>query len=492
MLSIDEIKQFILEDRTSPKKRLAREGLRYFEGDNDIKQYRVFYYNNDGKIIEDTKSAGGRAASGFFAENIQQKTQFTLSAEGKIVRSDIPELQEELDKRFDDEFDSEISDVLDYGSAEGFSYFYRYVDNDLVSKFKFAEGLNVIEVEAKYASDNKDHIIYYYLEKVRTVGNEPAYIVKIQDWDSQFTYFYVKEDNEIKIDTTVELNPRPHILYEQNGKKYFETFGAIPFYRYDNNRRQTSDLKPIKDYIDSYDIINYGLFDNILSLSEGYFCVKGFQGDNIDELITSLKTKHHVGVPENGDLAVHTVDIPYEARKVKMELDKENIYQFGMSVSTANLKDTNATTNMAIKMAYALLDLKCDHAARQLKKTLKKMVQDVLVEINEANNTEFTIKDVWFNLDDRQTITNELDQKNMEQIEATTQQVKINTLLNIQTLLDNDTLMEQIFEALDLDYMEYKDRLPKPDEEEGLANAERILNEVEGDTTVKKEEALSE
>lgn len=491
MLSTEEIKQFILEDRASLKKKMAREGLRYFEGDNDIKQYRVFYYNNDGKLIEDTKSAGGRAASGFFAENIQQKTQFTLSPEGKLVRSDIPELQEELDKRFDDEFDSEVSDVLDYGSAEGFSYFYRYADKDLISKFRFAEGLNVIEVEAKYASDKKDHIIFYYTDKVKTVGGETELVVKIQDWDSEFTYFYIEENNDIKIDTTVELNPRPHILYNQNGKQYYETFGAIPFYRYDNNKKQVSDLKAIKEYIDSYDIINYGLFDNILSLSEGYFCVKGFQGDNIDELVTSLKTKHHIGVPENGDLAVHTVDIPYEARKVKMELDKENIYQFGMSFNPTQVGDGNIT-NVVIKSRYGLLDIKCSHCARQLKKTLKQMVKDVLDEINEANNTDYSLKDVWFNLDDREVITNELDNAQIDQYKAQTEQLKINTLLNIQTLLDNETIMRNICEILDIDYEEIKSRLPKPEEEESLNNAEKILNQVEGDTTVKTEEPKEE
>ena len=492
MLTVEEIKQFILEDRTSQKKRIAREGLRYFEGDNDIKQYRVFYYNKDGKLIEDKKSAGGRAASGFFAEQVQQKTQFTLSSEGKIIRSDIPELQEQLDLRFDDEFDSEVSDVLDYGSAEGFSYFYRYADKDLISKFKFAEGLNVIEVESKYASDGKNHIIFWYIDKIKTIGKGDKFVTKIQDWDNEFTYFYIEENNEIKVDMSVELNPRPHIVYNQNGKKYFETFGSIPFYRYSNNKKEVSDLKPIKEYIDSYDIINYGLFDNILSLSEGYFCVKGFQGDNLEELITTLKTKHHIGVPEQGDLQVHTVDIPYEARKTKMDLDKDNIYQFGMSFNPTQVGDGNIT-NVVIKSRYSLLDIKCSHCARQLKKTLKLMVEDVLVEINEANNTDYTIKDVWFNLDDREVITNEVDNAQIELSKAQTEQVRINTLLTLQTIFDNETLVQNICEVLDIDYEQIKDKLPVPEEEEGQLEAEKILNQqIEGDTTVKKDEPKEE
>ena len=43
MLSEAEIKRFIEEDATSEKKLLAKEGQRYYEGEHDIKDYRMFY-----------------------------------------------------------------------------------------------------------------------------------------------------------------------------------------------------------------------------------------------------------------------------------------------------------------------------------------------------------------------------------------------------------------------------------------------------------------
>ena len=42
MLTVDEIKKFIDDDKTSEKKRFAKVGERYYDGDNDIKQYRLF------------------------------------------------------------------------------------------------------------------------------------------------------------------------------------------------------------------------------------------------------------------------------------------------------------------------------------------------------------------------------------------------------------------------------------------------------------------
>ena len=53
-LTEQEILDFINNDRISDKKNYARIGQRYYEGDHDIKNYRLFYYDADGNIQEDT------------------------------------------------------------------------------------------------------------------------------------------------------------------------------------------------------------------------------------------------------------------------------------------------------------------------------------------------------------------------------------------------------------------------------------------------------
>ena len=494
MLSIEEIKRFIDEDKTSKKKQQAKVGLRYYEGDNDIKQYRVFYYNKDGKLVEDANALTIRPASSFFKEQIEQKTQFTLSVEDDWIKTDIPQLQEFMKPYFDDEFKSEIASVIDYGSIEGFSYVYVYQNEDDRRAFKFAEGLGIVEVEAKYASDRKDHVIYWYEDIIKSVGEDKDKLVtKIQVWDDKFCYYYIKINEQIKPDKTYAINPKPHITYfDKKEKVTYDTFGFVPFLRYDNNRKQFSDLKPIKEYIDDYDLINYGLSDNILSMSEGYVCVKGFDGDNLDELMQNVRAKKFVGVGADGDLDIKTVNIPTEARKAKMEQDEKDIYRFGMAISTTQMAEGNYTNGVNIKSRYALLDMKCSNAAKNLKVLLKKIVKIVLEEINEVNGTEFTLKDIYFNLDERKTIANELDNENIKLIEAQRKQVEITSLLNIQTLIDNQTLMEQIFNILDLDYEEYKDRLPNPEEETDLnKESEQILNNII-QTPENKEETIVE
>ena len=66
MLSVEEIKNFIQDDASSDKKRFARKGQAYYEGDHDIKQYRLFYYNADGNLVEDKTRSNVKIPHPFF------------------------------------------------------------------------------------------------------------------------------------------------------------------------------------------------------------------------------------------------------------------------------------------------------------------------------------------------------------------------------------------------------------------------------------------
>jgi len=194
-----------------------------------------------------------------------------------------------------------------------------------------------------------------------------------------------------------------------------------------------------------------------------------------------VKKKKHIGVGEGGDLDVKTVSIPYDARKTKMELDEKNIYRFGMGFNSAQLGDGNIT-NIVIKSRYALLDLKCNKCEDIVKKLLKKVVKVVLDEINEQNQTEYSLKDVYFNFE-REVMTNASDNAQIELTEAQTEQVKITTLLNVATKLDNETLMQNVCDVLDLNYEDIKDKLPKDDE----FDLDKVSNELDNIPTIEEE-----
>lgn len=478
MLTTKEIKMFIDEDNASMKKNFARIGERYFDGDHDILHYRMFYFNTDGQLVEDKARSNVKIPHPFFKELTEQGTQYTLSGDESFVLSDIPELQEELDSRFNnnDDFIDELSEVITDCQSKGFAYMYALKDSADCMKFTCADSIGVVEVEARFADDEKDHVLYWYVDRVDKEGHR---IKKIMDWDDEQVYYYVQSDEgEIEKDIGVKINPRPHTLYQIEGDEqtYYESLGFIPFFRLDNNKKQASNLKAVKALIDDYDLMASSLSNNLIDFDHPLYVVKGFEGDNLDELQQNLKTKKVVGVGSDGGIEVHTVDVPFEARKTKLDLDEKNIYRFGMGLNLSGLKDTSATTNIAIKAAYSLLDLRCKHLERNIKRFLRKIVKVVLDEINEKEGTGYQIEDVYFKFT-HEVMSNEQENKQNELTDAQRRQVEVNILLGLANVLDNETVIQAICEILDISYEDIKDKLPA-DEEEGTQQAGQHLNNM--------------
>lgn len=479
MLTTDQIKEIIDNDITSDKKTYARIGERYYEADHDIKRYRFFYYDEDGQLVEDKTRSNVKIPHPFFTELVDQTTQYILSGD-KIVLSKDSKLQGYMDKYFNnnDTFMSELSDALTDCQIKGWSYMYAYKDSNDRMAFSAADSLGVIEVRAKGTDDGCAYTIYTYID--RTDKGHKA-IKRIQVWDDKQTYYYVQvDDGEVVIDDSEPVNPKPHILYEKDGDKnrltYFEDFGYIPFFRLDNNKKQHSSLKPVKPLIDDYDLMASSLSNNLIDFDHPIYAVKGFQGDNYSELSRNIRTKKMIGVGEGGELEIKTIDVPYQARQAKLELDEKNIYRFGMGLNMSGLKDTSATTNIAIKAMYSLLDLKANKLEKNLKKLLRKLVEIVIDEINTANGTAYQSEDVSFEFT-HEIMSNAQENAQIALTEAQTKQAEINTILNVAAMFDDETIVKAICDWLDIDYEEIKDKLPK-DEEQSVVQAQNALDNI--------------
>ena len=483
MLSVEEIKSLMDADAKTEKKKWAKIGQRYYDGDHDIRKYRIFYYNADGELKEDTMRTNVKIPHPFFAELTDQATQYILSGNEGIIKSNLPELQSELDGYFNknNDFLSELSEVITGCATKGFEYMYAYKNEKGKTSFQCADSIGIIEVRAEETDDNAEYIIYWYIDRI---DKDHEAIKRIEVWDKEKTYYYVqKGTGEIKADDSKKINPRPHILFQDEGDEaiYFEEYGFIPFFRLDNNKKQVSALKTVKDLIDDYDMMASGLSNNLIDFDMPVYVVKGFEGDNLDELQQNIKTKKIIGMEatdQGAGLEVRTIEIPHEARKEKLELDEKNIYRFGMGLNTSGLKDTNATTNIAIKAAYSLLDLKASKLETNIKKLLRSLCEVVIQEINELNGTDYRIEDVYYEFL-HEVMSNSQENAQIELTKAQAQQTKITTLLNLAARLDNDTLMKAVCDELDIDYEDIKDKLPDPQEAEGiLQNAQRALNDA--------------
>ena len=479
-LSTTEIKRFIDDDRMSEKKRFAAVGQRYYEADHDIMKCRLFYYNADGNLEEDKTRSNIKISHPFFTELVDQTASYLLSSkENPIQAKDNSQgLQDYLDAYFDDEFWAEVFDLIVGANSKGFEYVYAYKNAENRLAFQCADSMGVVEVREKDTDDGCKYIIYWYADRIEK-GRKV--IKRIQVWSENDVTYYVQagDTGKIVLDKSVQVNPRPHVVYTDpvSGGKMGYGLGFIPFWRLDNNRKQFSGLKPIKGLIDDYDLMMCGLSNNVVDFDQPLHVVSGFQGDNLDELQQNLKTKKIVGVDDNGGVSVQTVDIPYQARQAKASEDEKNIYRFGMGFNSSQVGDGNVT-NVVIRSRYTLLDLKANKLEKRLKQLLKQLVKVVLAEINKEHDKDFQLSDIRFDFT-RDIMTNETENIQNELLKAQIEQTKINSILNVAAQIGDDEALKAICDVLDLDYKEIKNSIePVDDPESDISGAMRMLEGV--------------
>ena len=477
-LSVNEIKRFIDDDISSEKKRRAAVGQRYYEGEHDILKSRLFYFNADGKLVEDTTRANIKIVHPFFTILADQLSAYALSTKENPIQAKKKDdgLQDLLDERFDDDFWAEIGELITGAYTKGFEYLYRYKDENNKSVYQCADSMGVVEVQAKDADDGQDHVIYWYIDRIEK-GKKT--VKRIQDWTKTESWYYVQIGNgTIKMDETAPYNPRPHVVFtdQKTGQKMGKPFGHIPFWRLDYNKKQFSGLKPIKGLIDDYDLHACSLSNNLKDFDTPLYVVSGFQGDNLDELQQNLKTKKIVGVDSEGGVTVQTVEIPYEARKAKLDIDERNIYIFGMGFNPAQVGDGNIT-NIVILSRYTLLDLKKSKLDKRLKKLLKQFVKIELDEINKENGTDYQLSDIEIDLTP-EIPTNESENLANEKLKAETRQIEVNTILNIAVNVGDEQTLKALCDVMEWDYDELKGQVEKLKEEQNTANARAMLEGV--------------
>lgn len=478
VLSESEIRYFIENDATSERKRMANVGQKYYEAEHDILNYRLFYYNADGNLVEDKARSNSKICHPFFTELVDQLAAYIVSFDENPIRAKDTAngLQDQLDLYFDDEFWSEIQELIIGTNVKGFEYLYAFKNAEDRLTFRCADSLGVIEVRAKDTDNNCEHIIYWYVERI---GKDKKLIKRIEVYDKDQIWFYNQVDSgDIVLDEDEPINPRPNIVWKDKttGVHYGDTLGFIPFWRLDNCRKQYSALKPIKALIDDYDLMECGLSNNLQDFDKPIHLVKGFDGDNLDELQQNIMTKKILGVDADGGLDILTVDVPYHARKTKADEDEKNIYRFGMGFNSAQSGDGNIT-NVVIRSRYTLLDLKANKLIKRLKRFLKGIIQAVLDEINAKNGTDYQYSDVIVEFNPV-IPTNEQENAQIAQIEAQTEQVRINSILNAATIIGDEETLKGICGILDLDFDELKGQLSQLNESQNTADAMGILEGV--------------
>lgn len=459
------LESVIQADVSSEQRVKAHESQRYYDYHPDILSNRIFYVDGNDIMREDKFASNIKIPHNFHTELVDQKVQFLLSKPvGATV--DDPDFQALLDTYYDDDMQLFLQETLEGSSIKGHEYAFARTNSDDKLCFQVADSLKTLPV---YDDNNNLAVIVRNYKKRIFKAGKYINVVIVEVWNDKEVYFFIKDDKgAYRFDTSRTPNPRPHVLaVDGQGKQGGRSYGVIPFYRLCNNRKEKTDLEPIKALIDDYNLMNAFMSNNLQDMTEAIYVVKGYDGDDLSKLRKNIKARKAVGVSAEGSVDIQTVDIPVTARKTKMDLDKENIYKFGMGFDSTAIGDGNIT-NIVIKSRYSLLNMKANKAEVRLRAMLAWCNKLIVDDINRINGTAYKADDIEMTIE-RNAMVNDSDMANIDKLEADTKQVTIATIMAAAQRLDDDSVLKLICDQFGLDWEEVQKLLDEQEYKTGLA-----------------------
>lgn len=343
--------KLINEHISSPDYKIAKEADEYDRRQNTtIMKYRKILRKLNGDKVDDPISANFKLPSAFFPRFITQQNQYLLGNGVIFVEKD--NVKEKLGRDFDTRLQECGRAALLHKVAFGFWNF------DHLDVFRFTEFAPLVDemngalragVRFWQIDDNKPlrFTIYEtdgYQEYMSVAG-------ETQELSAKKSY-----KTRISGDR-VDMEQGTEILEGEN----YPGFPIVPLW---GNPQHQSELIGIREAIDCYDLIKSGFANDLDEASSFYWIIKNAGGmDDVDlaQFIERIKTVHATAIDSEGGASAeaHTMNIPYEARRVALEQIKADLYDDFQIVNVA-LLSAGTRTATEINAAYQPMDNKVD------------------------------------------------------------------------------------------------------------------------------------
>lgn len=359
----------VISDHTSSELcRTAKDAYEYFKENNvTIANYQKTLVTASGNIVLDKWSPNHKVKSGFFKRFVTQQNQYLL---GNGITWGQDTTADKLGKRFDTKMQRLGQDALIGAVSFGFW------NKDHLEVFKVTEfaplldeengslrmGVRFWQIDAKkplratlYEEDGYTEYIWNAKD-----GKEAGQILK-----PKRAYVTVRTRNDAEGELSV-------------GDKNYSGFPIIPLWA---NSEHISELEPIKDGIDAYDLIKNG-FENDLDSAQIYWIIKGAGGMDSQDLVQfldRLATNKIASLEGDQEINAHEINLPYQAREVLLDRIEKDLYRDYMALNTDEIK-SGSVVNAQIKAAYEAMNSKADGYEYQIIDFLDNLLEIVGVD----------------------------------------------------------------------------------------------------------------
>ena len=402
-LALEIVRSYV----ASPDFTRALTALEYFRSDNAaiktkklLRPVAVSYKDDKGRTRKRSKAqeiAGNQIGSSYLFRFVTQRCQ-TLMSNGVTLDSD------KLKARLGPEFDGILQQVAERALVQGHAYAYYNVDH-IEPLYAAVDGMSgFVALLDETTSTPRCGIQFWQLDKKR-----PQYVRTFEP--EGVTVYKVVKDGVLEV--VQDRRAYKQLVWRDalgseviGGDNYGGTLPVIPLYADDDKQGMLTPA--LKNKIDAYDRIQSDFADNLDRANDVYWVLNNFGGttDDIIELLEQIQKVKAVanisdGTGSGSTATPHTIEVPYEARRVALDLLERAMHADAMALDVRALTG-GSLTNVAINAASRDLQLACDRLEWQVRKTVQGLLRLIGVETESirfkrnsiANDTE-TLQNIY-------------------------------------------------------------------------------------------------
>ena len=323
----------------------AVEGTAYSTGHNTaIENFRKILYKITGEAVPDNFTANHKCKTNIYKRLNCQLSSYLLS-NGVIFEND------DTKDRFDAKIDTKLLKAARSALTQGVIYGFWNLDH--VEYFKASEFAPLFDEETGAL---RAGIRFWQIDSKKplraTLYEEDGYTEYIKSKGE------IKELHEKQAYIINAVSTPADGLEIKDGMNY-ASFPIVPLYA---NEYKQSELIPIKEQIDAFDLIKSGFANDLDDASMIYWTINnagGMSDLDLAKFVERIKTVKAVAVDDDAKAESHTVDVPYQSREAYLNRLEKDIIKDYMALDSEKVQGGNVTATQIIA-AYEDISEKAD------------------------------------------------------------------------------------------------------------------------------------
>lgn len=418
-IEVDKLVQKVYSDfNDGEERKLMLEGIKYYDNESNIdKKVRYDHCGTDSSVND--KLSNAKVHKNFMRKMTRQKVN-TLLGKPYSIDTDNEAYKEILENEYFDKYMyRKVYNTCKEAIKEGINWLNAYYDENGVLQFRRVPGNQVKVFWVDREHTKIAQLIHYYDIEVYK-GEEKKTTTYADYYSSNGVIHYVKEDSgfvrdkekpreegnfTLMIPQTEDIvNDKGEIVettykLDENGNIIFEpqamVWDRIPWIPLKYNEEETSLLKYIRAYQDTYESLISTMVDIVQDIPNAIKYFKGYGGADLAELTANIAQYRAVLIDGDGD--VGSLDTEFNGSTFGELLDRlrKDAYEDGAGVDMQNDK-TGDKSGVGLKFLYSDLDLDLEELEQEMDVFFEWLLWFIDYDINLKHHQDYSEEEVTF------------------------------------------------------------------------------------------------